>query len=74
MRLHFKIYFPKIGGIQNEKVQKSMLGSVLNISGTVSEETDKSFKMADRLVESTTDVQKNMKEIAAATNKTYENI
>ena len=58
---------------QSEK-QQNMLNQIVEISGTVKEESGKSTDMVDNLVESTESVARRMNEISEATNLTAENI
>lgn len=54
--------------------QQEMMGSMLSISKTVKEESDKSTELMEGLVESTQVVAHSMQEISSATGLTAENI
>lgn len=59
--------------MQSEQ-QKNMIGHMVEISGTVRDESNKSTDMVDNLVEATEAVARSMREISEATNLTAENI
>lgn len=64
-----------LGSVEEQSSrQKDMLDCILDISGTVHDESDKSSCLVDKLVEATEGVATNMKEIAVAMGMTAESV